>query len=58
MPALKKILRFLPQALAGKLQTIFDLESSGRLLVYSAIVGVISGLGAVGFFCVLEWMET
>lgn len=28
---------------------VFDLQSSGRLLVYSAIVGVVAGLGAAAF---------
>jgi CIC family chloride channel protein len=57
VPALTRILRFFPEALADKLQTIFDLESSGRLLVYSAVVGVVSGLGAAGFFCALDWSQ-
>jgi len=38
------------RGLLDKLRVIFDLESSGRLLVYSAIVGVVAGLGAAGFY--------
>lgn len=34
----------------AKLRAIFDLESSGRLLLYSALVGVVAGLGGAGFY--------
>ncbi len=36
------------------LQGVFDLESSGRVIVYSCVVGVIAGLAAAGFYFVLE----
>ena len=39
---------------AGKLRAIFDLESSGHVILYSAVVGVVAGLGAAGFFFVLD----
>jgi CIC family chloride channel protein len=40
-------------ALARKLRTIFDLESTGRVVFYSAIVGVVAGLGGAAFFWLL-----
>lgn len=40
--------------LINKLRAIFDLEGSGRLLLYSGLVGVVSGLGAAAFFYVLR----
>lgn len=40
-----------------KLEGAFDLESSGRLIVYSMIVGVIGGLGAAGFYYCLEAVQ-
>lgn len=38
---------------AHKLRQIFDLESSGRVVFYSAIVGVVAGLGGAAFFWLL-----
>jgi CIC family chloride channel protein len=46
-----------PGALAGKLRTIFDLESTGHVVVYSVLVGIVAGLGAAGFFWVLTWFK-
>lgn len=40
-----------------KFRDIFDLEGSGRLLLYSVIVGVVAGLGGVAFYTVLEWFQ-
>lgn len=37
--------------------TIFDTESSGRLVVLSPIVGIVAGLGAAAFFWMLLWMQ-
>ncbi len=45
------------KSLVRKLRTVFDLESSGRVIAYSALVGVVAGLGAAGFFIVLEWLK-
>ena len=42
------------QALAKKLRDIFDLEGSGRLIFYSAVVGVVSGCGAALFYWLLH----
>jgi CIC family chloride channel protein len=46
------------QRLLGQLKSyilsIFDPESSGRLIVYSPLVGVVAGLGAIAFFTVLQ----
>ncbi|WP_460166584.1 chloride channel protein [Thermostilla marina] len=36
------------------LREIFDLESSGRVLAYSVLVGVVAGLGAAAFYWLLE----
>lgn len=38
----------------SKFRAIFDLEGSGRLLIYSVVVGVVAGLGGVAFYTVLE----
>ncbi len=43
--------------LIKQLRSIFDLESSGRVMVFSAIVGVVSGLGAALFYWVLNHFE-
>jgi CIC family chloride channel protein len=43
------LLRRLGRSFRARLHEIFDLESAGRLVVYSAIVGVLAGLGAAGF---------
>jgi len=34
-------------------RSIFDTQSSGRLIVYSPLVGIVAGLGAVAFFYLL-----
>lgn len=36
------------------LREIFDFESSGKVLAYSAVVGVVAGLGAALFYYLLE----
>lgn len=43
--------------LAKNLRSIFDLEASGRLVVCSALVGVVSGLGAALFLTVLTFVQ-
>ena len=45
------------RALTEKLRSIFDLESSGRLLLYSVLVGVVAGLGASAFYWGLNHLE-
>jgi len=45
------------QALTRKLRSIFDLESSGRLIIYSLLVGVVSGLGAAAFYWVVKQLQ-
>ncbi len=45
------------RGLLDKLRGIFDLESSGRLLIYSAVVGVVAGLGAAGFYWGLSQVQ-
>ncbi|MBN1908742.1 MAG: chloride channel protein [Pirellulales bacterium] len=39
---------------ADTLRAVFDLEGSGRLILYSALVGVIAGLGAAAFYVTLN----
>ena len=46
MRGLKDRLRGSLLVLGEKLRTVFDLESTGRVLIYSALVGVVAGLGA------------
>jgi len=50
-------LQGIQRALAEKLRSVFDLESSGRVILYSALVGVVAGLGAAGFFYVLDLFQ-
>ncbi|MBN2474748.1 MAG: chloride channel protein [Pirellulales bacterium] len=45
------------RSLVKKLRTIFDLESSGRLILYSGFVGVVAGLGAAAFFWGLQRLQ-
>jgi chloride channel protein, CIC family len=44
-------------SLTETLRSVFDLESSGRVIFYSALVGVVAGLGAAGFFYVLDLFQ-
>ena len=44
-------------SITKKLGEIFDLEGSGRLMLYSGLVGVVSGLGAVLFFWTLNGFQ-
>lgn len=39
------------------LREIFDLESSGRVTFYSAIIGIVAGVGAAVFFWGLIWVK-
>lgn len=43
--------------LAAKLGAVFDLESSGRILILSVVVGVVSGLGAAAFYYLLALVQ-
>jgi CIC family chloride channel protein len=45
------------RSLVQKLRAIFDLESSGRLILYSALVGVVAGLGAAAFYWGLKQFQ-
>jgi CIC family chloride channel protein len=49
--------KFRLTAVTAKLRTIFDLESTGHVVVYSVLVGMVAGLGAAGFFWVLTWFK-
>ena len=57
MRSLASRLQGIQRALAEKLRSVFDLESSGRVILYSALVGVVAGLGAAGFFYVLDLFQ-
>ena len=57
MRGLVRRLRNTQLALTEKLRSVFDLESSGRVILYSALVGVVAGLGAAGFFFVLDLLK-
>jgi CIC family chloride channel protein len=54
MGGFRQLLHDLLKSLRDKLGAIFDLESSGQLLIYSAVIGVIAGLVAAAFFFVLS----
>jgi len=54
---MKDNLRGIRLAFGGKLRAVFDLESSGRVIVYSALVGVVAGLGAAAFLYALKWFK-
>ncbi len=43
--------------LAEHFRTIFDVESSGHLILYSPLVGVVGGLGAALFFYLLDLLQ-
>ncbi|MCA9103120.1 MAG: chloride channel protein [Planctomycetales bacterium] len=40
-----------------RLEGNFDLESTGRLIMFSVVVGIVAGLGAAAFFWCLEHMQ-
>lgn len=40
-----------------RLRGNFDFESSGRLIMYSVVVGIVAGLGAAAFFWTLEHVQ-
>ena len=45
------------QRVKNYLSSIFDTESSGRLVIYSPLVGIVAGLGAVTFFYLLMQVQ-
>ena len=45
------------ERLTRHLRSIFDTESSGRLILYAPLVGIVAGLAAAGFYCVLNATE-
>jgi CIC family chloride channel protein len=48
------VTRTLYQQLTARFRSIFDVESAGRVLMYSPLVGIVAGLGAAGFFFLLK----
>ncbi|MCA9189569.1 MAG: chloride channel protein [Pirellulaceae bacterium] len=42
---------------ANRFRSIFDTEASGRLILFSPIVGIVAGLGAVAFFFLLQHLQ-
>ncbi len=45
------------KALRERFRRIFDLESTGRIVFYSAVVGVVAGLGASAFYVALDYTQ-
>jgi CIC family chloride channel protein len=45
------------KSLLSHLRSIFDTEATGRLILYAPLVGVVAGLGAAGFYWLLELMQ-
>lgn len=50
---LRKVLSTAVRHVRHQLGTIFDTESSGRLVIFSPIVGIVAGIGAIVFFRLL-----
>jgi len=48
------VTRRILERVAEHFRSIFDAEGSGRLVIYSPLVGVVAGLGAAAFFFCLE----
>ncbi len=57
MEEISKLPRQVSGGLRKKLGDIFDLESSGRVILCSALVGVVAGLGAAAFYQALNYVE-
>ncbi len=55
MKALNQLAARVAKALQERFRRIFDLESTGRIVFYSAVVGVVAGLGASAFYVALEY---
>ena len=51
------VFRRLAVTLAQHFRTAFDLESSGRLILYSIVVGVVAGLGAALFHTGVTYVQ-
>ena len=49
----KRLTAFTFSHVKRQLNSIFDTESSGRLVLYSPLVGIVAGLGAIVFFFLL-----
>ena len=45
------------EGIVEHLKSIFDTESSGRLMVFAPVVGIVAGLGAAAFFSILNFAE-
>lgn len=45
------------QKLVGYFQSIFDTETSGRLVLFSPLVGIVAGLGAAAFYYLLKLLQ-
>lgn len=57
MFTLRKVAGRLVGDFRKNLSGIFDVESSGRLIIYSSLVGIVAGLGASLFFLGLEFFQ-
>jgi len=47
----------LSSSISGHFRTIFDTDASGRLMLYSPLVGIVAGLGGVVFYLLLQLMQ-
>ncbi|NLE39609.1 MAG: chloride channel protein [Pirellulaceae bacterium] len=52
------MIRVFAKTLTDKLRVVFDLEGSGRLILYSALVGVVAALGASVFYVGLNSVQS
>ncbi len=43
--------------LLDHLRSIFDTDSSGRLMIYAPVVGIAAGLGGAAFFFILDFVQ-
>ncbi len=57
MKALTRAASYLARAFRDRFRRIFDLESTGRIVFYSAVVGVVAGLGASAFYVALDYTQ-
>ncbi len=46
------------ESILDHLRSIFDTESSGRLMLFAPLVGIVAGLGAVAFFFLLNIVQS
>ena len=50
--------REIVRKIVNHFRSIFDTEASGRLILYAPLVGIVAGLGAAGFFFLLNLLQS